>query len=309
MAFAILKDLVDKQKIQLNYDTAQKNYIKAVCKGLLKILSKMGISTIRSYRGAKLFEAVGLSSELASTYFGDTTSNVGGIRLDEIAEDAIAMYQTGASVQPSLSLSGAGLLLTAWGSTDFSNASDEYKAKEFDLTCGYGIGRFNMAVTDYWWSGEGSRYGNYSNSHYFEGTLGFTLGEKFPLSLTWNTMFAGGDKNEDGDLQYSTFIEAKYSVNVCGVELSPSIGISPWTGLYSDGFGLNSLSLKAKKDIVITDKYSLPLFAQVIAAPEHGFRRNPSLCHSPLRPYSIFRISSLTKIKIIICKITGYLSE
>ncbi|MFA6766994.1 MAG: TorF family putative porin [Parabacteroides sp.] len=179
------------------------------------------------------------------------------------------MYQTGASVQPSLSLSGAGLLLTAWGSTDFSNASDEYKAKEFDLTCGYGIGRFNMAVTDYWWSGEGSRYGNYSNSHYFEGTLGFTLGEKFPLSLTWNTMFAGGDKNEDGDLQYSTFIEAKYSVNVNGIELSPSIGISPWTGLYSDGFGLNSISLKAKKDIVITDKYSLPLFAQVIAAPEH----------------------------------------
>ena len=82
-------------------------------------------------------------------------------------------------------------------------------------------------------------------------------------------MFAGGDKNEDGDLQYSTFIEAKYSVNVNGIELSPSIGISPWTGLYSDGFGLNSISLKAKKDIVITDKYSLPLFAQVIAAPEH----------------------------------------
>ena len=92
MAFAILKDLVDKQEIQLNYDTAQKNYIKAVCKGLLKILSKMGISTIRSYRGAKLFEAVGLSSELANTYFGGTTSNVGGIRLDEIAEDAIAMH-------------------------------------------------------------------------------------------------------------------------------------------------------------------------------------------------------------------------
>jgi len=179
------------------------------------------------------------------------------------------IYQTGASVQPSLSISGAGLSLTAWGSTDFSNASDEYKAKEFDLTCGYGIGRFSMAVTDYWWSGEGARYGNYSNNHYFEGTLSYTFGEKFPLSLTWNTMFAGGDKNEDGDLQYSTFIEAKYSVNVNGIEFSPSIGISPWTGLYSDGFGLNSISLKAKKDIVITDKYSLPLFAQVIAAPEH----------------------------------------
>ena len=126
-----------------------------------------------------------------------------------------------------------------------------------------------MAVTDYWWSGEGARYGNYSNSHYFEGTLGYTFGEKFPLSLTWNTMFAGGDKDEDGNLQYSTYIEAKYCFDVSGIEVSPSIGISPWKGLYSDGFGWNSISLKAKKEIALTNKYSLPLFVQVIAAPEH----------------------------------------
>ena len=52
----------------------------------------MGISTIRSYRGAKLFEAIGLSRDLADTYFGGTTSNIGGIRLEEIAADAIAMH-------------------------------------------------------------------------------------------------------------------------------------------------------------------------------------------------------------------------
>ena len=45
----------------MNYETAEKNYIKAICKGLYKVMSKMGISTIRSYRGAKIFEAVGLS--------------------------------------------------------------------------------------------------------------------------------------------------------------------------------------------------------------------------------------------------------
>ena len=55
-------------------------------------MSKMGISTIRSYRGAKLFEAIGLSRDLADTYFGGTTSNIGGIRLEEIAADAIAMH-------------------------------------------------------------------------------------------------------------------------------------------------------------------------------------------------------------------------
>ena len=72
MAFAILDDLVDRQEIQLNYETAEKNYVKAICKGLFKIMSKMGISTIRSYRGAKLFEAIGLSRDLADTYFGGT---------------------------------------------------------------------------------------------------------------------------------------------------------------------------------------------------------------------------------------------
>ena len=92
MSFAILKDMVDRQEIQLNYEMARKNYIKALCKGLFKVISKMGISTIRSYRGAKLFEAIGLSNELVNTYFGGTASSVGGIRLQEIAADAIALH-------------------------------------------------------------------------------------------------------------------------------------------------------------------------------------------------------------------------
>ena len=93
MAFAVLDDLVRKGEIQLNYDTAEKNYIKAICKGLFKIMSKMGISTIRSYRGAKIFEAVGLSSELSDAYFGGINSTIGGIRLDEIARDAAAFHE------------------------------------------------------------------------------------------------------------------------------------------------------------------------------------------------------------------------
>ena len=59
MAFAVLDELVRKGDVQMNYETAEKNYIKAIRKGLFKIMSKMGISTIRSYRGAKIFEAVG----------------------------------------------------------------------------------------------------------------------------------------------------------------------------------------------------------------------------------------------------------
>ncbi|MCE5225699.1 MAG: glutamate synthase large subunit [Porphyromonadaceae bacterium] len=93
MAFAVLDDLVKKQEIQLNYETAEKNYIKSICKGLFKIMSKMGISTIRSYRGAKLFEAVGLSEDLSRAYFGGTTTAIGGIGLDEIAEDTAALHR------------------------------------------------------------------------------------------------------------------------------------------------------------------------------------------------------------------------
>lgn len=92
MAFAILDKLVAKQDIQLDYATAEKNYIKAICKGLFKVMSKMGISTIRSYRGAKIFEAVGLSQELSDAYFGGLNSCIEGIRLDEVARDALAFH-------------------------------------------------------------------------------------------------------------------------------------------------------------------------------------------------------------------------
>lgn len=87
MAFAVLDDLVKRGEVQMNYETAEKNYIKAICKGLYKVLSKMGISTLRSYRGAKIFEAIGLSDELLRTYFGTAAGSIGGIHLDQIARD------------------------------------------------------------------------------------------------------------------------------------------------------------------------------------------------------------------------------
>ena len=71
MAFAVIDGLVKRGDVQLDYNTAEKNYIKALCKGLYKVMSKMGISTIRSYRGAKLFEAVGLNSEMMSLRWRD----------------------------------------------------------------------------------------------------------------------------------------------------------------------------------------------------------------------------------------------
>lgn len=95
MAFAVVDDLVKTERIQMNYETAEKNYIKAVCKGLYKVMSKMGISTIRSYRGAKIFEAVGIGEELLKTYFHTPVSTIGGIGLKEIAADCIRFHDSG----------------------------------------------------------------------------------------------------------------------------------------------------------------------------------------------------------------------
>ncbi|MFN2538774.1 MAG: glutamate synthase large subunit [Mycobacteriales bacterium] len=77
----------------LTYKQAQKNLIKALGKGVLKVMSKMGISTIASYTGAQVFEALGLSQDLVAEYFTGTTSRLGGIGLDVIAEETAARHR------------------------------------------------------------------------------------------------------------------------------------------------------------------------------------------------------------------------
>ena len=81
LAFAILDDQVKRKEIMLDYHSAEKNYIKAVSKGLLKVMSKMGISTLMSYKGAKIFESLGISQDLLDKYFGNTISKIDGADL------------------------------------------------------------------------------------------------------------------------------------------------------------------------------------------------------------------------------------
>ena len=97
MTFAVLDNLVKTHRIQEDYATAESHYIKAVDKGLKKIMSKMGISTIRSYRGAKIFESIGLSEDLLRQYFGTEVSTIGGIGLKEIARDAVRLHNAAKS--------------------------------------------------------------------------------------------------------------------------------------------------------------------------------------------------------------------
>ncbi|MFR9557161.1 MAG: glutamate synthase large subunit [Rikenellaceae bacterium] len=92
MAYAVINDLIKSGDILLDYATAEKNFIKAVGKGLLKVISKMGISTIGSYRGAQLFEAVGLSQGVIDEYFTGTTSAIGGAELSDITRDVLRFH-------------------------------------------------------------------------------------------------------------------------------------------------------------------------------------------------------------------------
>lgn len=87
VALGLIDHLTETGRVQLDFETAEKHYIKAVNKGLLKIISKMGISTMGSYKGAQLFEALGLNEDILSRYFGGTHSSFSGIGLERIYED------------------------------------------------------------------------------------------------------------------------------------------------------------------------------------------------------------------------------
>ena len=93
LAFAAIDHMVKEGKIELEYDEARKNYIKAVGKGLLKVFSKMGISTLRSYHGAQIFEAIGVSDEVINNYFTGTTSKIGGVGMEEICKEASMFHE------------------------------------------------------------------------------------------------------------------------------------------------------------------------------------------------------------------------
>jgi len=93
MAYESLNDMIRQNMLtDLHYDTAVKHYNQAVVKGVVKVMSKMGISTVQSYCGAQIFEAVGLNQHLIDRYFTWTASRVGGIGLDEIAQEAIRQH-------------------------------------------------------------------------------------------------------------------------------------------------------------------------------------------------------------------------
>ncbi|MGH4051218.1 MAG: glutamate synthase large subunit [Clostridium sp.] len=94
LALKSIDNIINEGDIaNISVEKAHENYIHAISQGLLKILSKMGISTIQSYHGAQIFDAVGLSSDLLKKHFGGTPSRIGGIGLDALAKEVLIRHK------------------------------------------------------------------------------------------------------------------------------------------------------------------------------------------------------------------------
>ena len=178
------------------------------------------------------------------------------------------------SLQPTLGIAYKGLSLTGWGSVGLADISD---TKELDLTLAYTIGGLNIGVTDYWFSkmdggdpdGRYFKYGSHGTNHLFEANIGYDFGF---ASLQWFTNFAGNDGiNKNGKRAYSSYFEAVVPFKLVTVDWAATVGAVPWaTSSYNDwtsGFAVTNLSLKATKEIKVTDSFSIPVFGQLVGNP------------------------------------------
>ena len=172
------------------------------------------------------------------------------------------------SVQPTLGIGYKGLSLSAWGSVGFTSTD----TKELDLTLAYTTGGFNIGITDYWFSNIGPedryfQYAAHNTNHVFEANIGYDFGV---LSLQWFTNFAGNDGlNKNGKRAYSSYFEANVPFKLATVDWTATAGAVPYytTTYGTTGFAVTNLSLRADKEIKITDSFSVPIFGQVVANP------------------------------------------
>ena len=175
-----------------------------------------------------------------------------------------------AALQPTLGIGYKGLSLTAWGSYGIADPAD---TKEFDLTLAYSVGGLNIGVIDYWFNtgldprNRYFKYDAHSTNHVFEANIGYDFGV---ASLQWFTNFAGNDGvNEDGNRAYSSYAEVAVPFKLATVDWTATAGAVPFaTSLYgTTGFAVTNLSLRADKEIKVTDTFSIPVFGQIAANP------------------------------------------
>lgn len=199
------------------------------------------------------------------------------------------MYQSSAAVQPTLGVSIGNFSLTAWGSVEIAGGTGH---KEADLTATYSFSGLTVSLTDYWWAGQSGigndnengknnyfHFDNHTTNHILEAGLSYVLPiEKCPLTVSWYTMFWGADKKEVEEAgkahrknAYSTYAELSYPFHVSGIDLNAAVGCSPFDSpqqYKNTSFAVTNLSLKATKEVKFTERFSLPIYTQLIWNPD-----------------------------------------
>lgn len=174
------------------------------------------------------------------------------------------------SLQPTLGIEYKNLSLSAWGSVGLSEPND---VKEFDLTLSYSVGGFNIGVTDYWFNVGNDpenryfKYDSHGTNHLFEANIGYDFGF---ASLQWFTNFAGNDGvNKDGKRAYSSYAELAVPFRLSDIEWTAAAGIVPFatTSYGTTELAVTNLSLKATKEIKVTDSFTIPIFGQLVGNP------------------------------------------
>ena len=161
------------------------------------------------------------------------------------------------NIQPYVSFTTGGLTLGSWASSSFIG-----NVKEVDLYATYVFTpSIALTLTDYNW-GFTKSYFSYAkgSDHKFEASLAYTGAESFPLSVSLNTFFAGSDTLSTGKAAFSSYVELSYPLSAnakvfCGAALNKSEAVYNTSGL-----AVTNLGIKVSKSIVITDKFSLPVY-------------------------------------------------
>lgn len=242
---------------------------------------------------------------LAFNAFGQDSTQTSGVSFNAGA-DLVSRYvwrgtQFGGfspAIQPGVSVGVGNLEIGAWGSYSVGGVNPY---QEFDLYVSYTMldGMFSLTLNDYFFPDEIAdykyfRYDKDETGHIFEGAVSFNGTDNFPVSLLLAVNFFGNDArkinddetspdfNQEDGIQYSSYAEIGYSTKIQDVDINafmglalnnpkkadPNTGYVGETGFYGDGFGVVNLGLTASKEIKITDKYSLPVFASIITNPQ-----------------------------------------
>lgn len=206
------------------------------------------------------------------------------INLDLMSRYVWRGYDFGASpsIQPAMSYSKWGFTLGTWGAYTLNNINTGIQ--EVDLYLGYSfLDMFTVTVTDYYFVDEGSDYNyfdydEYTTGHVFEGSIAFSGTDKLPLSVLLATNFYGNDARRinadgtEGNIQFSTYAEFAYAFKYfdifMGFNLTTADAEKGESGFYGDSFGVINLGISASKEIKITEKFSLPLYAALITNPQ-----------------------------------------